>query len=298
MKVIKLCLVITFAVIVSFSTHSKTKTTGAKETVKAFQHAINVHSIAQMEALLTNDHVFINALGNEVKGKAIELTSEWDNYFKWFPDYHMEITEVFVHGDTVAAFGFAEGSYKGNKENHWRLPASWRAVVHEQRIKLWQVYADTKLPLDIMAKGNAGDKTNPSPRVTGIGGIFFKSKDPKIAREWYRQHLHLDTNPYGTKFEWRQGDDPSKYGCTQWSLFSEKTTYFAPSSKDFMVNYRVNDLEGLVEQLKKDGVTIVDTIDASDYGKFVHILDCEQNKVELWEPKDAEYDKVVGGRIK
>ena len=135
-------------------------------------------------------------------------------------------------------------------------------------------------------------------RVTGIGGIFFKCEDPKSMKEWYKKHLGLDTDQYGTSFEWRQGDDPTKYGFTQWSPFAEKTKYFEPSTKDFMINYRVENLELLVEELKKEGVTIVDNIEVFDYGKFVHILDIEGNKIELWEPKDIEYNKIVGGRTK
>jgi len=84
----------------------------------------------------------------------------------------------------------------------------------------------------------------------------------------------------------RQDDDPTKKGITQWSSFAETTKYFEPSTKDFMINYRVENLEALVEELKKEGVTIVDKIEDSDYGKFVHILDVEGNKVQLWEPKD------------
>lgn len=142
---------------------------------------------------------------------------------------------------------------------------------------------------------------NPSKKigkVTGIGGVFFKCKDPAKMREWYGKNLGIASGQYGTKFEWRQGADSSKYGVTQWSLFSEKTKYFEPSTKDFMINYRVENLVGLVEELKKEGVTIVDTIEASDYGKFIHIMDIEGNKIELWEPVDAEYNKVVSGRIK
>ena len=129
-------------------------------------------------------------------------------------------------------------------------------------------------------------------RVTGIGGIFFKCKDPKQMREWYKTHLGLNTNPYGAVFEWRQGADTTKKGFTQWSPFSEKTKYFEPSEKDFMINYRVENLEALVEELKKEGVTITDTIETFDYGKFVHIMDLEGNKVELWEPNDVEYEKL------
>jgi predicted enzyme related to lactoylglutathione lyase len=129
-------------------------------------------------------------------------------------------------------------------------------------------------------------------RVTGIGGIFFKCKDPKKMRDWYKDHLGLSTNEYGAVFEWYQGSDNSKKGFSQWSPFSDKTKYFQPSEKDFMINYRVQNLEKLVEQLKKENVTIVDKIGTYEYGKFVHIMDIEGNKIELWEPNDIEYEKL------
>ena len=123
-------------------------------------------------------------------------------------------------------------------------------------------------------------------KVTGIGGILFKSKDPKAVNEWYKTHLGFDTTPYGTSFEWRDIDDSTKKGLTQWAAFAETTKYFEPSSKDFMINYIVADLAGLAEQLKTEGITILDSIEDTDYGKFLHILDVEGNKVQLWEPKD------------
>ena len=129
-------------------------------------------------------------------------------------------------------------------------------------------------------------------KVTGIGGIFFKCKDPGKMRAWYQTNLGLNTNQYGTVFEWYQGADSTKKGFTQWSPFNEKTKYFEPSTKEFMVNYRVENLETLVEELKKNGVTVVDTIQAVEYGKFVHILDPENNKLELWEPNDIEFEKL------
>jgi predicted enzyme related to lactoylglutathione lyase len=123
-------------------------------------------------------------------------------------------------------------------------------------------------------------------KVTGIGGIFFKSKDPNALNEWYKTHLGFDTSQYGTSFEWLNADDSTKKGITQWSAFPETTKYLEPSTKDFMINYRVENLEELVAELKKEGVTILDNIEDSDYGKFVHIVDLEGNKIELWEPKD------------
>ncbi|MDB5206410.1 MAG: glyoxalase [Flavisolibacter sp.] len=133
---------------------------------------------------------------------------------------------------------------------------------------------------------NQNKKTTKMKKVTGIGGVFFKCKDPKKTTEWYQKHLGLDTNPYGATFEWYEGADSTKKGQTQWTPFLETTKYFEPSTKEFMINYRVENLEALVEELKKEGVTIVDTIEAYDYGKFIHILDLEGNKIQLWEPKD------------
>jgi len=134
-----------------------------------------------------------------------------------------------------------------------------------------------------MAQATQSKEQKKMKRVTGIGGIFFKCKDPKKMKEWYKTHLGLNTNDYGATFEWGEGTDAKK-GSTTWSPFAETTKYFEPSANNFMINYRVADLEALVEELKKEGVTIVDKIESYDYGKFVHILDLEGNKVELWEP--------------
>lgn len=129
-------------------------------------------------------------------------------------------------------------------------------------------------------------------RVTGIGGVFFKSKDPKSQRDWYNKNLGLVTNDYGSLFEFRQGAKPDKVGYLQWSPFEENTKYFAPSEREFMINYRVENMVELVEQLKADGVTICDKIEEFEYGKFVHILDPEGNKIELWEPVDEIFTKM------
>lgn len=129
-------------------------------------------------------------------------------------------------------------------------------------------------------------------KVTGIGGIFFKSQDPEKMRDWYRTHLGLQTNPYGSVFEWRQATDASKHGYTQWSPFANDTKYFGNPDQTFMINYRVDNLEALLEELKTQGVTVVDEIETYDYGKFVHIMDLEGNKIELWEPNDITYEQL------
>ena len=120
-------------------------------------------------------------------------------------------------------------------------------------------------------------------KVIGIGGIFFKARNPATLREWYKMHLGFDTNGYGATFDWKECAESSKNGATQWSPFEDNTKYFEPSNKEFMINYIVEDLEKLVIELKKSDVIILDEIDDSEYGKFIHILDCEENKIELWQ---------------
>jgi predicted enzyme related to lactoylglutathione lyase len=133
-------------------------------------------------------------------------------------------------------------------------------------------------------------------RVTGIGGIFFKANDPKKIKQWYGNHLGLNTDDYGTSFEWRQSDDPDKKGYTAWSPMKENTDYFFPSEKQFMINFRVANLEALLIELKNEGVEQIGEIQLFEYGKFAHILDPEGNKIELWEPADEEYTKMVEGK--
>lgn len=128
-------------------------------------------------------------------------------------------------------------------------------------------------------------------RVTGLGGIFFKSKDPDQMKEWYDKHLGIPNEKYGTSFEWRHADDANKKGTTVWSPFKADTKYFEPSQSSFMINYRVENLERLVEELKKEGVTIIGEIQSYDYGKFAHIMDPEGNKIELWEAVDEAFEK-------
>ncbi|RYY83831.1 MAG: VOC family protein [Chitinophagaceae bacterium] len=134
--------------------------------------------------------------------------------------------------------------------------------------------------------------TPPPGKVTGVGGIFFKAEDPKALRAWYQKNLGIVTNQYGAVFEWYQGADSTQKGFLQWSPFSAKTKYFAPSTKEFMINYRVQNLEALLNDLRAAGVTITDTVQAESYGKFVHIMDPEGNKLELWEPNDKEFEKL------
>ena len=124
-------------------------------------------------------------------------------------------------------------------------------------------------------------------RVTGIGGFFFKSKDPDKIKNWYSKHLGLNTDNYGCTFWWKdnEGNDCS----TQWSPMNEDTDYYKPSEKQFMQNFRVENLEELLKALKEEGVQIVGEMETYDYGKFGWIMDPEGNKIELWEPNDKVF---------
>jgi len=132
-------------------------------------------------------------------------------------------------------------------------------------------------------------------RVTSLGGIFFKCKDPKQIREWYRDHLGFKTDDYGANFEWRHADDPNKKGTTVWSPFKESTDYFKPSEKEFMINFRVENLEELLKILKEEGVEQIGEMQVYEYGKFAHIMDPEGNKIELWEAVDEVFGEMVEG---
>lgn len=134
-------------------------------------------------------------------------------------------------------------------------------------------------------------------KVTGIGGIFFKCKDPEAMKTWYREKLGLATDAYGTVFQFYNPDQPNVKGYLQWSPMKESTKYFDPSDKPFMINYRVENIENLLENLKAKGVHQVGEIQSFEYGKFAHILDMENNKIELWEPVDREFEKLLDNNV-
>lgn len=142
------------------------------------------------------------------------------------------------------------------------------------------------------------DPAETTPKVTGIGGIFFSSDKPEKTKQWYAENLGLEVNPWGSSFEFRNANRPDEINYLQWSLFEQGSEYFAPSKKDFMINYRVQNIEGLVNKLKANGVTILDSIETFDYGKFVHIMDDEGNKIELWEPIDHVFTAMGGKTTK
>ena len=156
--------------------------------------------------------------------------------------------------------------------------AGWTFESHE---RLAQVIVD-KIKAKYFGQANV---VNAEKRVTGIGGFFFKSENPKELVAWYGKYLGLKTDDYGSTFWWKDanGNDCS----TQWSPFASDTAYFAASEKQFMQNFRVDNLELLLQKLSNEGVTIVGDMQTYEYGKFGWILDIEDNKIELWEPIDS-----------
>ena len=162
--------------------------------------------------------------------------------------------------------------------------------------------ATTKKPTSMTEQKKQSDDSNSSqdtvPKVTGIGGIFFFSENPEETKEWYSKNLGLEVNQWGSSFEFRNANRPDEINYLQWSPFKQGSDYFSPSKKEFMINYRVQNIEGLVRKLKGNGVTVLDSIETYDYGKFVHIMDADGNKIELWEPVDSVFTEMGGKTTK
>jgi catechol 2,3-dioxygenase-like lactoylglutathione lyase family enzyme len=125
-------------------------------------------------------------------------------------------------------------------------------------------------------------------KVTGIGGIFFKAKEPKVLGQWYAANLGIDVQPWGgAAFEWRDAADPERPGSTAWSLFAMDTKYLDPSTAPFMVNYRVADLDAMLAQLRAAGVQVDEKVDESEFGRFGWAMDPDGNRFELWQPPEG-----------
>lgn len=126
-------------------------------------------------------------------------------------------------------------------------------------------------------------------RVTGIGGIFFKAKDPVTLRAWYQKHLGIDVEEWGgAAFRWADSDGKPMMGTTIWNVAGAEGDYYAPSTSSFMINYRVADLERLLQALREEGCNVLEKADDSEYGKFGWVMDPEGNKIELWQPPEGQ----------
>jgi len=124
-------------------------------------------------------------------------------------------------------------------------------------------------------------------RVTGIGGVFFKAKDPKALGEWYKTHLGMNVEAWGgVAFKWAE-DNPSGTGTTAWNLFKDDPSHFAPSKSSFMINYRVDDLDALIAALRDEGCDVDEKVEDTEFGKFGWVMDPEGNRLELWQPPEG-----------
>jgi catechol 2,3-dioxygenase-like lactoylglutathione lyase family enzyme len=130
-------------------------------------------------------------------------------------------------------------------------------------------------------------------KVTGIGGVFFISKDSQAARDWYRKNLGIDSEEWGKAFLWREAEAKERIGYTVWSPHKPDTDHFKPSDADLMINYRVDDLDALWTHLKASGVECLGEVEQHPNGKFAWIIDLDGRKVELWEPIDPVEDPYL-----
>jgi len=258
-----------------------------------FVMQINEHNPEGLFLLMSDNPTFTDAHGNVYEGKD-KIKAGWESYFKMFPDYKIAIESSAENANYILAMGTAEGTYgvsDGTGANHWKIPASWKAVIENGKVLSWQVFADTKIPNDIIELYKKGNKMNIEEKVTGIGGVFLKSKDPKALGEWYNKHLGTKINEYSyMSFDWSERGNANSKASTTFGLFSYKSKYFDPSTSQFMINFRVKDLHKLLAQLRADGVTVMEKIEEADYGKFGWIMDIDGNKIELWEPVDEVLD--------
>ncbi len=253
-----------------------------------FVLGINSHDANVLYNYMSDDHIFTDATGLHFDGKE-KVKAGWEAYFKMFPDYQIVINSFNDKATVFLAEGTAEATYGGVKnvsgDNHFKIQAAWKAVIENGKVKEWQVFSDTKPAYDIISKYFETTSNN-DDKVLGFGGVFLKSKDAKALGEWYNKHL-------GTKFgkdsyisfEWSERGNANSKATTTFGLFSEKTKYFNPSTKDFMMNFRVKDLHKILDRLKAEGVTLAGEPQDSDYGNFGWIMDIDGNKIELWEPK-------------
>lgn len=204
-----------------------------------------------------------------------------------------------VLGACLDVLEYEKLSFENLFEND-SLPEAFEYLIKAENVLLsphvagWTVESKVKLAQTIVDKvetiffsENKEIQQETFKKVTGIGGLFFKTEDPVKLKEWYKNHLGFNIDNWGCTFWWK--DKNNNDASTQWSPFKNDTDYFSPSKKDFMFNYRVDNLEVLLQKLRTEGVTIVGEIEEYEYGKFGWILDPDGNKIELWEPIDASF---------
>ncbi len=259
------------------------------ELILKFVQAINTKNLQEMAELLTDDHTFNTAGKGSYKGIP-ESIATWKSLFDMYPDYQFEIENQVHHSNTIAVFGIASSKQTNMQANNdtalWSESVAWKILTEDEKIKFCQVYSSITKPSEKSQTptdpNNIKDNT-----VHGFGGVFFKSKNPKALTAWYDTHLGtaFGSNTYHT-FKWRERENSNKIGSTAFSIFTEKSTYFAPSEKPFMFNFRVQNLDAFLDKLIADGVKVDTKRDYTEYGNFGWIYDLEENKIEIWEAID------------
>ena len=237
------------------------------EFISNFKKPFYLINTARGSAVVTN-HLVEALISKKILGACLDVLEyeklSFENLFE--NDNLPEAFNYLIHADNVLLSPHIAG---------WTV---------ESKVKLAQVIVD-KVQNIFFDEPKIEEKT--TKRVTGIGGLFFKTEDPVKLKAWYKTHLGFNTDDYGCTFWWKENNN--KAASTQWSPFKNDTTYFSPSKKDFMFNYRVENLVDLLAKLKNEGVTIVGEMEIYEYGKFGWILDPEGNKIELWEPIDSAF---------
>lgn len=238
------------------------------EFINQFKKPFYLINTARGSAVVTN-HLVEALINKKVLGACLDVLE----YEK------LSFENLFENESLPEAF-----SYLINAENVLLSPhiAGWTV---ESKVKLAQTIVD-KIESIFFLKTEE-KQSEPFKRVTGIGGLFFKTEDPSKLKEWYKTHLGFNVDDWGCTFWWK--DKNGNKSSTQWSPFKSDTDYFSPSKKEYMFNYRVQNLEHLLEKLKNEGVSIIGDMESYDYGKFGWILDPDGNKIELWEPIDNAF---------
>lgn len=236
--------------------------------------AINRKNLSALRAMFHPECVHTQPNDQQISGLD-HVIHFWNQRFKSHPDLRFEKNEFYLLPDTafLLAYLSADSAY---------FPITIKMRFQEDKIVSWQEFSP-QLP--------ENSKINPMPeadnRVTGLGGVFFRSPDPQKLIAWYDEHLGTT---FGSEtyqvFRWRPREQPEAIGSTTFSIFPQTTNYFAPSNASFMLNFRVNDLEAFLEKLQNSGIPTVGKPEAFEYGKFAWILDPDGNKIELWEPGD------------
>ncbi len=259
---------------------------------------INSNQWKELEGMMM-DTVELTNQGNARRIGATDVLKYWQNILSEFPDYQIQVLHLFSDEDKVMVYGKSYGSAGSKKtiDNSFLHSFSMYLHIENEKVKSMDVMEDIAL-LGEITERLFRPKGADAIKVRGFGGVFFKSPDIKALAGWYDTHLgtRFRENPYQT-FKWRERNMPARTGRTEFSLFKADTDYFAPSESSFMLNFRVADLDALLEELRHKGVNQVGKTDTYDYGKFAWIMDPDGNKIELWQPVDEvleNYDKEHG----